>query len=321
MLVEGVARGSVVGLEEEDDGCQSVEVEVYDSEFPTDDKLEVYMTKVLGAFEQYVKMSHHLAYDGLVSAIKLDDADRFGDQLAAHLMVATAEKQALLELLDPDERLQRLHDLLEVEIEKLHIDKRIHVRVKKQMEKAQKEYYLNEKIKAIQQELGRKDDRADEVDELKEQIEKARMPEEAREKAEQELKRLEAMPPVSAEATVSRNYLDWLVSVPWKKKSREIKDLDRAAEDPRRGPLRPGEGQGAHPRVPRGAPAGQADAGLDPLLRRPAGSRQDLAGHARSPGPRAASSSASRWAACATRPRSAAIAAPTSAPSPARSSR
>jgi ATP-dependent Lon protease len=143
-------------------------------------------------------------------------------------MVSTSEKQALLEILNPFERLQRLHDLLDVEVEKVNIDKRINVNVKKQMEKAQKEYYLNEKIKAIHQELGRKDDRSDEIAELKEQIEKAGLPKAVREKVDQELKRLEAMPPVSAEATVSRNYVDWLVSVPWKKKSREIKDLERA---------------------------------------------------------------------------------------------
>ena len=124
------------------------------------------MSKVLAAFEQYAKMSHHLAFEGLMSTLKLDDADRFADILSAHLMVATAEKQSLLELLNPYERLQRLHDLLDIEIEKINIDKRINVKVKKQMEKAQKEYYLNEKIKAIHQELGRKDDRGDELDEL-----------------------------------------------------------------------------------------------------------------------------------------------------------
>jgi ATP-dependent Lon protease len=165
-----------------------------------------------------------------MSTLKLDDPDRFADVLAAHLMVATPEKQSLLELTSPYERLQRLHDLLDVEIEKINIDKRINVKVKKQMEKAQKEYYLNEKIKAIHQELGRKDDRSDEIAELKERIEEAGLPEAAAEKAEQELKRLEAMPPVSAEATVSRNYIDWLVSVPWKKKSREQRDLKKAEE-------------------------------------------------------------------------------------------
>src|SRR6266581_2455792 len=117
---------------------------------------------------------------------------------------------------------------VEVEIEKVNIDRRINNKVKKQMEKAQKEYYLNEKIKAIHQELGRKDDRTDEVDDLKKKITTSGMPKEVREKAEQELRRLEAMPPVSAEATVSRNYIEWLVGVPWKKASRESKDLSRA---------------------------------------------------------------------------------------------
>ena len=229
VMVEGVQRARFLDLEEEA-GTLFAEVETYDIEFPTDEKVEAYINKVLGVFEQYAKVSHHLAFEGLVSTIKLDNADQFTDQLAAHLMVSTAEKQSLLEVLNPYERLQRMNDLLDVELDKFNIDKRINVSVKKQMEKAQKEYYLNEKIKAIHQELGRKDDRSDEIEELKERIEEAGLPKDAREKADQELKRLEAMPPVSAEATVSRNYIDWLVSVPWKKRSREIKDLDRAQQ-------------------------------------------------------------------------------------------
>jgi len=227
VMVEGVERARLIDLEEVD-GAVHAEVETYHIDFPLDENVEIYINKVLGVFETYAKMSHHLAFEGLVSTIQMDDTDQFTDQLAAHLMVSTADKQALLEILNPFERLQRLHDLLDVEVEKVNIDKRINVNVKKQMEKAQKEYYLNEKIKAIHQELGRKDDHGDEIAELKEQIEKAGLPKAAREKVDQELKRLEGMPPVSAEATVSRNYIDWLVSVPWKKKSREIKDLERA---------------------------------------------------------------------------------------------
>jgi ATP-dependent Lon protease len=227
VMVEGVQRGKIVQVSE-DEGALNVEAEVFEINYPMSEELRVYMTKVLSAFEQYAKMSHHLAFEGLMSTLKLDDADRVADILSAHLMVATAEKQSLLELLNPYERLQRLHDLLDIEIEKINIDKRINVKVKKQMEKAQKEYYLNEKIKAIHQELGRKDDRGDELAELREKIEKAGLPKDVKEKAEQELKRLEAMPPVSAEATVSRNYIDWLVSVPWRKKSKERKDLDHA---------------------------------------------------------------------------------------------
>ncbi|MBK5259222.1 MAG: endopeptidase La, partial [Thermoanaerobaculia bacterium] len=138
------------------------------------------------------------------------------------------EKQELLEIVHPFERLQRLQDLIETEIEKINIDRRINSKVKKQMEKAQREYYLNEKIKAIHHELGRKDDRSDEIEELRQKIEDAGMPKDTKEKAMQELKRLEAMPGVSAEATVSRNYIEWLVSVPWKKSTKEIKDIELA---------------------------------------------------------------------------------------------
>ena len=227
VMVEGVQRGKILNVADAD-GALTVEVETFEVNYPMSEELRVYMSKVLQAFEQYAKMSHHLAFEGLMSTLKLDNPDRVADILSAHLMVSTGEKQSLLELINPYERLQRLHDLLDVEIEKINIDKRINVKVKKQMEKAQKEYYLNEKIKAIHQELGRKDDRGDELTELREKIEKAGLPKEVKEKAEQELKRLEAMPPVSAEATVSRNYIDWLVSVPWRKKSKERKDLDHA---------------------------------------------------------------------------------------------
>ncbi|MDH3744861.1 MAG: endopeptidase La [Acidobacteriota bacterium] len=227
VMVEGVQRAKMIELREEE-GSLVGELETYTIDLEADETLTKYITKVFSVFEQYAKLSHHLAFEGLVSTIKTDDPDRFCDQLAAHLMVSTSDKQDLLELLNPYERIQRLHDLLEVEVEKVNIDKRINVKVKKQMEKAQKEYYLNEKIKAIHQELGRSDDKSDELAELKTKIEKAGLSKTVKEKAEQELKRLEAMPPVSAEATVSRNYIDWLVSVPWKKKSKEIQNLDRA---------------------------------------------------------------------------------------------
>ncbi len=228
VMVEGLRRAELRTLEEKE-GALEADVEVYDIHYPADDKVQVYMSRLLNSFEQYAKMSHHLAFESLMSTLKLDDPDRFADVLAAHLTVSTAEKQTLLETMNPYERLQAVHDLLDVEVEKINIDKRINVQVKKQMEKAQKEYYLNEKIKAIHHELGRKDDRADEIAELKQKVEKSGAPQLVREKAAQELRRLEAMPPVSAEATVSRNYVDWLVSVPWKKRSRELKDLKKAA--------------------------------------------------------------------------------------------
>ena len=227
VMVEGVRRGRILAFERRGEFL-TVRVEMLAVKPADAEGLKDYMAKVLALFEQYAKLSHHLAFEGLAASLKIDDPERFADTLSAHLAVTTAEKQLLLEAESTYERLQKLQDLLEVEIDKVNIDRRINNKVKKQMEKAQKEYYLNEKIKAIHQELGRKDDRTDEVEDLKKKIETSGMPKEVREKADQELRRLEAMPPVSAEATVSRNYIEWLVGVPWKKASRESKDLTRA---------------------------------------------------------------------------------------------
>src|SRR5512136_144754 len=156
----------------------------------------------------------------------MNDPAKLSDTIAQNLQLSIEEKQELLEIFDPVERLNRIADVLDIEIEKLNMDRSIQTRVKKQMERAQKEYYLNEKIKAIQKELGRGE--KSEFDELKKKIDAAGMPKEVHEKAVQELKKLEAMPPMSAESTVSRNYLDWLLAVPWKKRSKEILDLTHA---------------------------------------------------------------------------------------------
>src|ERR671928_2044445 len=166
----------------------------------------------------------------MIAAVRVDDPGKLADTIAAHLLIGVDEKQNLLEIISPLERLNRIAGILEIEVDKLQVDRKIQSRVKKQMEKAQKEYYLNEKMKAIQKELGRKDEKGNEVDDLKKKIEQAKMPKDVEEKAIQELKRLEAMPPMSAEATVSRNYLDWLIAVPWHKKTRESRDLKRAEE-------------------------------------------------------------------------------------------
>ena len=162
----------------------------------------------------------------MIAAVKVDEIGKFTDTIAANLNVSIEEKQELLEIFDPVDRLTRLADILEIEIEKLNVDRTIQGRVKRQMERAQREYYLNEKIKAIQKELGRNE--KSEIDELKKKIETAGMTKDALEHAMSELKRLEMMPPMSAESTVSRNYLDWLLAVPWKKKSKEIRDISRA---------------------------------------------------------------------------------------------
>ena len=227
VMVEGLGRAEIVATRDVD-GYVVADVRPLEGSYPLTDEIQDYIARLVELFEQYAKMSHHLAFEGVMSTLKLEDPEKFADALASHLLITTAEKQQLLETASAYERLRKLHDFLEIEIEKINIDKRINSKVKKQMERAQKEYYLNEKIKAIHQELGRKDDRGDEVEELKQKIEAASMPKEVKEKALQELKRLEAMPGVSAEATVSRNYIEWLVSVPWKKASREIKDIELA---------------------------------------------------------------------------------------------
>ncbi len=159
----------------------------------------------------------------MIAAARVDDPARLSDTIAANLQLPVDEKQDLLETVDPIERLNRIGDILEIELEKLNVDRNINTRVKRQMERAQKEYYLNEKLKAIQKELGRGE--KSEIDELKKKIDAAGMSKDVHEKAIQELKRLELMPPMSAESTVSRNYLDWLLAVPWKKKSKEVRDI------------------------------------------------------------------------------------------------
>jgi len=227
LLVEGAARGRVQRLETVD-GCLIACLTLIEIKAELTPEVETEMGKVVALFEKYVKLSPNMPYETMISTIRVSEPGRLTDTIAAHLQVGIEEKQSLLETFNPVERLGLLTTMLDGEIEKLRVDRRIHQRVKKQMEKAQKEYYLNEKMKAIQQELGRKDDKLNEMEELKQRVQSAKMPKEANEKALQELKRLEVMPPVSAEATVSRNYLDWLLSVPWHKRSREIRDLDFA---------------------------------------------------------------------------------------------
>ena len=227
VLVEGIERARAIEWKE-DKGFYRVVAKVLPKQTEAGDDVENTMSRVVSQFEQYVKLSNNLHYDAMTAAIRVDDASKLADTIAAHLVVGVEEKQTLLEIVSPLERLVRIGVLLDTEVEKLQVDRRIQSRVKKQMEKAQKEYYLNEKMRAIQKELGRKEDKGNELDDLKKKIELARMPKETEEKASQELKRLEGMPPMSAEATVSRNYLDWLIAVPWHKRSRESRDLQRA---------------------------------------------------------------------------------------------
>jgi ATP-dependent Lon protease len=225
VLVEGLERGKILQVVDTDGYFEAT---VRTAKYSTEPgpQVEAAMQRVTGLFEQYVKLCQSLNYETMIAAVRNDDPAKLTDTIAANLQLSIEEKQELLEIFDPAERLNRIGDVLDVEIEKLNMDRTIQSRVKRQMERAQKEYYLNEKIKAIQKELGRGE--KSEFDELKKKIDAAGMPRDTHEKALQELKKLEAMPPMSAESTVSRNYLDWLLAVPWKKRSKEIRNIEVA---------------------------------------------------------------------------------------------
>jgi ATP-dependent Lon protease len=228
LLVEGVERARLLEIDEDDSGSFQVIIKLVDREAEITAEVRELMSRVGGLFERYVKHAPGLPYETMLSTVRISDPGRLADTISAHLPIGVEQKQSLLETISPIDRLRDVARELDSEIERLRVDKKIHHRVKKQMEKAQKEYYLGEKMKAIQQELGRKDERVNEVDEFRLKIESAKMPAAAKDKAIQELKRFEVMPPVSAEATVSRNYLEWLLAVPWAKRSRESKDIQRA---------------------------------------------------------------------------------------------
>jgi ATP-dependent Lon protease len=222
VLVEGVERARALSIATEE-GFFRATVRLLNARVEPSPAVDQTVQKITGLYEQFIKLSQSLNYDTMIAAARVDDPARLSDTIAANLQLPVDEKQDLLETVDPIERLNRIGDILEIELEKLNVDRNINTRVKRQMERAQKEYYLNEKLKAIQKELGRGE--KNEIDELKKKIDAAGMSKDVHEKAVQELKRLELMPPMSAESTVSRNYLDWLLAVPWKKKSKEIRDI------------------------------------------------------------------------------------------------
>ena len=224
VLVEGVERARAMEIND-DDGFFVATIRTSKAELHSTPQTEQLVTRVHQLFEQYSKLQQSLNQEA-VTALRTDEPAKLADVIAANMPLSIEEKQQLLEVFDPELRLSRIADTLDIAIEKLNMDRTIQSRVKRQMERAQKEYYLNEKIKAIQKELGRGE--KSEFDELKKKIEDAGMTAEVKEKALQELKKLEAMPPMSAESTVSRNYLDWLLAVPWKKRSKEIRSIENA---------------------------------------------------------------------------------------------
>lgn len=227
VLVEGLHRARGVNVVMVD-GYLVADVQNDKPAGGTRAKEAVLAKRLNSLFEQFAKLNPNINYDAIMQAARSTDPDRLADTIAANLPIALEEKQSLLEIFDSVERLQKINEIIEIEIEKIKMDKSIQGRVRKQMEKAQREYYLNEKIKAIQKELGRNE--KSEIDDLKKKVEDAHMPKDAYDKAIKEIQRLEIMPPMSAESTVSRTYLDWLVAMPWDKKTREIKELKRAEE-------------------------------------------------------------------------------------------
>ena len=227
VLVEGVSRAGIVNYVETEDSFVVDAAPIAEGEFDEREG-EVLMRTVTSEFEQYVKLNSKIPPEVLTSLSGIEDPGRLADTIAAHLTLRNDEKQKVLELGDVGERLEHILGIMESEIDLLQVEKRLRGRVKKQMEKSQREYYLNEQMKAIQKELGDMDDAPNEMEELQQKVEEAGMPKEAREKAESELKKLRMMSPMSAEATVVRNYVEWLVQVPWKKRSRVLKDLAKA---------------------------------------------------------------------------------------------
>ena len=227
VLVEGSRRARITRFTESEDFFQA-EATLVDDEVQDPKELEALARSVITQFEQYIKLNKKIPPEVLVSLNQIEDSSKLADTVASHLALKIAEKQELLEMFSVTERLERAYSFMESEIGVLQVEKRIRNRVKRQMEKTQREYYLNEQLKAIQKELGETEDGRDEASEIEERINSTKLSKEAREKAQQELKKLRSMSPMSAEATVVRNYLDWLLNIPWNKRSKVRRDLKHA---------------------------------------------------------------------------------------------
>ena len=229
VLVEGVHRAGIEAFIENPEFFQAGTQVVLEEDADSPDAPALVRT-VVSQFEQYVKLNKKVPPEVMVSLNQIEDPSKLTDTVASHLVLNVSEKQELLEIYSVVERLEKVYALMEAEIGVLQVEKKIRGRVKRQMEKTQREYYLNEQLKAIQKELGEAEDGRDELQELEDKIKKTRLTKEAREKAIAELKKLRNMSPMSAEATVVRNYLDWMLSIPWRKKRKINKDIDHAEE-------------------------------------------------------------------------------------------
>lgn len=227
VLVEGEQRVSIVQYLDTEEYFNAY-VSPIETPEVEDKHADVIIRTLLSEFENYSKLSSKVAPEVMASLTSIDDPGRLADTIAAHLELKVDEKQKILEMADVEKRLQHILSAMESEIDMLHVEKRIRGRVKKQMEKSQREYYLNEQMKAIQSELGESDEGGNEIDELQKKIDESGMTQEAREKTDSELKKLKMMSPMSAEAAVVRNYIDWVVQIPWKKRNRIRRDLEGA---------------------------------------------------------------------------------------------
>ncbi|PCJ60374.1 MAG: endopeptidase La [Rhodospirillaceae bacterium] len=228
VLVEGSRRARILHHTQTDPFFQAYVEEIEDKVEKTEE-VEALTRTVISQFEQYVKLNKKIPPEVLVSVNQIDNPSKLADTISSHLALKIPEKQVLVELVSVTERLERICSMMEAEIGVLRVEKRIRSRVKRQMEKTQREYYLNEQMKAIQKELGESEDGRDEIGELEDRVRKTKFSKEAREKATSELKKLRTMSPMSAEATVVRNYLDWLLSIPWGKRSKVNRDIRAAA--------------------------------------------------------------------------------------------
>ena len=227
VLVEGTSRATIYNYRETK-GMFVADAKLLEPKIVNEQEMDVHVRSAVNQFEQYVKLNKKVPPEIISSLVSIDDSSRLADTIAAHMAVKIEEKQHVLGITDVKERLEYLIQLMESEIDLLHVEKKIRGRVKSQMEKSQREYYLNEQMKAIQNELGDMEDVPNEIDDLANKIEKAGMHKEAKGKAESELSKLRMMSPMSAEATVVRNYIDWLLNVPWKKRSKVSKDIVEA---------------------------------------------------------------------------------------------
>ena len=229
VLVEGASRARITRFTD-NEAYFEAEAEVLDDSMGAEAEVEALARSVVTEFDNYVKLNKKISPEVIGAVTQIEDYSKLADTVASHLAIKIADKQAILELATVTERLERVLELMESEMSVLQVERRIRSRVKRQMEKTQREYYLNEQMKAIQKELGESEEGTDELAELERRIEKTKLSKEAREKATAELKKLKQMSPMSAEATVVRNYLDWLLGIPWHKRSRVKKDLNYAQE-------------------------------------------------------------------------------------------